>query len=266
MPLRRFVSKVTQVLHPDSPGSRVYVRRGWFRRLFFDPQGAHISEHFLKPEEMEDVQTNAEELARIFHGLYERNAPRYGYSTRPRTRVFIPQSPHGQLLIRAMFDLITGGFRLSDPVEIGKPVGPLIAGLKLPHIDIVVGENGGAQHARVGMSVVEGGQEFLFTLFFNDGQSINIHVDDNPYELSPAEKNRIGSELVDFVNAQLYARQEALRVVALEYGWSELGETGMINHTSKLNFGPSVWETTLADPDYTPITSVTRPEPVPTPA
>ena len=41
----------------------------------------------------------ATDLARKFHEIYERLAPKYGYETREETRVFDPGSPNGQLMI-----------------------------------------------------------------------------------------------------------------------------------------------------------------------
>lgn len=42
------------------------------------------------------------DLARRFHEEYERLAPRFGYETRPETRVFDPTSPNGKLMIAVM--------------------------------------------------------------------------------------------------------------------------------------------------------------------
>lgn len=38
-------------------------------------------------------------LARLFHDRYERLAPQFGYTTRPETRNFDPNSPNGRLMI-----------------------------------------------------------------------------------------------------------------------------------------------------------------------
>ena len=38
-------------------------------------------------------------LAVIFHGIYERLAPDFGYETKEETRVFDASSPNGKLMI-----------------------------------------------------------------------------------------------------------------------------------------------------------------------
>ena len=43
--------------------------------------------------------TTPELLARRFHNLYEHMAPQFGYTTREDTRLFIPESPNGKLMI-----------------------------------------------------------------------------------------------------------------------------------------------------------------------
>lgn len=43
--------------------------------------------------------TAPELLARRFHNLYEHMAPQFGYTTREDTRLFIPESPNGKLMI-----------------------------------------------------------------------------------------------------------------------------------------------------------------------
>ena len=42
---------------------------------------------------------NAIKLACIFHELYEKHAPNYGYETREETRVFNASTPNGKLMI-----------------------------------------------------------------------------------------------------------------------------------------------------------------------
>ncbi len=41
----------------------------------------------------------AEQLARQFHEIYERLAPKFGYETRLDTRAFDPESKNGQLML-----------------------------------------------------------------------------------------------------------------------------------------------------------------------
>lgn len=46
-------------------------------------------------------------LARVFHEVYERRAPDFGYETRQETKVFDENSPNGQLMIAVCEDVIT---------------------------------------------------------------------------------------------------------------------------------------------------------------
>lgn len=46
------------------------------------------------------------QLAGLFHDLYERLAPSYGYETRPETRDFRPASPNGQLMIAVCAEIL----------------------------------------------------------------------------------------------------------------------------------------------------------------
>lgn len=39
------------------------------------------------------------DLAKLFHETYERLAPDFGYTTRPETREFRPDTPNGRLMI-----------------------------------------------------------------------------------------------------------------------------------------------------------------------
>lgn len=257
MPRAFLKSKVVQVFHQDSPGVRVYVRRGWLKRLIFSPHFSHIGEHHLTLEEIAEVEDKALEMATIFHSIYERHAPLFGYSTRPQTRVFSPNTPNGKLMVRTCFELITGGYRLNEPVEVGKLIGPLVAELKLPQIDVSIGDP--PHFERVRMSVVEGNDKGVFTLVFNDGQQLLIGLEKNPFDFTPAEKTRVGSELSDFLNAQLYSRQEALRVVSCEHQWTEHKEEGHIYHTARQTVSPSIWESTLADSQFVQSTPISRP-------
>lgn len=113
--LREFLAtKVVQVWHQDSPGMRVYVRRGWLKRLFFNRQFSMVGEHHLSPPEMIDTKLQAMRLAMTFHELYERSAPSHGYTTRTDTREFDPESPNGRLMTQVCMDLITGAYTLGD--------------------------------------------------------------------------------------------------------------------------------------------------------
>ena len=52
-----------------------------------------------RPATCEEAMTAPELLARRFHNLYEHMAPQFGYTTREDTRLFIPESPNGKLMI-----------------------------------------------------------------------------------------------------------------------------------------------------------------------
>jgi len=120
--LREFLSsKVIQVYHQDSPGMRVYVRRNWWQRLFYNRHFSEIGEHHLRPAEMVDTKLDALRLAMTFHQLYERNAPLYGYATRPETREFDPESPNGKLMTAVCMELITSGYNLIEPEKDQQP-------------------------------------------------------------------------------------------------------------------------------------------------
>lgn len=45
-------------------------------------------------------------LARRFHEVYERLAPSFGYTTRPETREFDPESANGRLMIAVCEELL----------------------------------------------------------------------------------------------------------------------------------------------------------------
>ena len=45
-------------------------------------------------------------LAKLFHELYEKYAPSYGYETRPETRSFNKNSKNGQLMIAVCTEIL----------------------------------------------------------------------------------------------------------------------------------------------------------------
>lgn len=57
---------------------------------------------------------HAEQMARRFHEAYERFAPQFGYTTRPETREFDPESPNGKLMIAVCAAL---SHQQADPTE-----------------------------------------------------------------------------------------------------------------------------------------------------
>ena len=48
----------------------------------------------------------AEELALMFHGAYERLAPKFGYDTRNDTRVFDVESNNGKLMLAVCAEIL----------------------------------------------------------------------------------------------------------------------------------------------------------------
>jgi hypothetical protein len=54
---------------------------------------------------MKTKTEEARRLAERFHEAYERLAPQYGYTTRPETRKFDPESSNGKLMIAVIRDL-----------------------------------------------------------------------------------------------------------------------------------------------------------------
>lgn len=102
-----FRSKIIQVFHRDSPGIRVFVKRGWFKHRFYNPNFSHVGERHLNSKELEGIEQQALELAKEFHELYETIAPGMGYKTRTDTRQFDPESANGRTMIAVCFDLLT---------------------------------------------------------------------------------------------------------------------------------------------------------------
>lgn len=47
------------------------------------------------------------ELAELFHEIYERRAPEFGYETRTETRVFNQDTENGQLMIAVCDEIIS---------------------------------------------------------------------------------------------------------------------------------------------------------------
>ena len=48
----------------------------------------------------------AEQLARVFHNIYEKLAPDFGYETRKETRDFDPTTPNGKLMVAVCAEII----------------------------------------------------------------------------------------------------------------------------------------------------------------
>jgi len=48
---------------------------------------------------------NDEALALLFHELYEKKAPEFGYKTKDETKAFDPESPNGKLMIAVAHEI-----------------------------------------------------------------------------------------------------------------------------------------------------------------
>ena len=261
LPLSKFLrSKILCVYHHDSPGMRVYVRRNWIQRLYRNASFSAVGERHLHGQELWPLLADAEELAKTFHALYERNAPVFGYTTRPSTRFFNSLSPNGRLMIRVCRDLISGEFRL-NPVatqEEALDAAGIIGGLKLLTIEVGIGQTPDEAPVRITLQVVDVPDRRTFTLKTNTEELVFVRADDNPYELTPSETNRIARELAEYLNAQLFGLKSPIRVTMVEFSWNEA--EGDIEHVSRLKVEPSVWEKTLSDPRMTQTTMIVRPE------
>lgn len=62
---------------------------------------------------------DAQQLAVIFHNIYERLAPDFGYETRTETRNFDPTTPNGKLMIAVCAEVIA--HHLAKPADPAKP-------------------------------------------------------------------------------------------------------------------------------------------------
>ncbi|MDO9586073.1 MAG: hypothetical protein Q7I93_06280 [Syntrophales bacterium] len=49
---------------------------------------------------------NAIKLAILFHELYEKHAPEYGYETKEQTKIFQANTPNGKLMIRVCREIL----------------------------------------------------------------------------------------------------------------------------------------------------------------
>ncbi|WJJ54970.1 hypothetical protein [Xanthomonas phage RTH11] len=257
-------SKVIQVWHEDSPGMRVYVKRGWIKRLLYNKRFAHVGEKHLTVEQLEPTKAKALELAKIFHALYERYASSVGYATRVETRAFNPNTPNGRLMQKVCLDLITGGFRLNDTAEdTGPSAADIVSGLRLMPIRVVraaVPEDnveGDQTEVELQMHVADAEANATMSLLFSDGQVVYIRLDENTFNVTPAETSRILYELSDYINAQLFTLQSQLRVSAAEFWWKEESVLEM-EHRSRQQIPPSVWESTLQDPAFQAQSGITR--------
>ncbi|QVD49229.1 hypothetical protein LUCX_159 [Xanthomonas phage vB_XciM_LucasX] len=262
-----FRTNVMQVWHEDSPGMRVFVRRNWLMRLLRNKHFAGVGERHLKPEDMGDVEILALQLALVFHGLYEQYAPRFGYNTQKETRVFDPRSPNGLLMKKVALEILTGGFKLSDEETAGESASTIVSRLNLMPIliyqtaDLSQPVTDEPPQATLSMQVVECAEDASFILTMNDGQQVCIQIEPNNYSFSPSEMSRIGRELSDYLNAQLFVLKMPLRVFWAEYSWTEETEhLGTLLQKSKMSIPRSVWENTLAHPAYAVSASVMRPE------
>lgn len=256
-------SNVIQVWHQDSPGMRVYVKRGWFKRLLYPKQFSRVGEKHLTEQEMEPVCAQALELAQIFHGLYERYAGGEGYTTRPDTRAFNPNTPNGRLMQKVCLAVITGGYRLNDIADdTGPSAADIVSGLRLMPIRVLrtpapeSTADAQSETLQLQMNVVATEAEATLSLQFTDGQIVYIKVDDSEI-VTPPEFGRILAELGDYVNAQLFLAQCPLRVSAAEFWWKDI-TIDDLEHRSRQQISPSVWESLLFNPTFQAQSSIQR--------
>lgn len=264
MPFPSFMkTKVVCVWHHDSPGLRVYVKRGWLRRfvyrLLYDEEFSRAGEKFLCPKNDPEIQAQSLEMAKIFHYLYEKHAVEYGYTTRPTTRIFSPFTPNAQLMMRVCQEILTGGYRLNPTtMTTNTSAAQIVAELKLLAVEVGISATDPNQTAeRLELTVVDEPDSRSFTLNSNNGEEIYVSVEDSEYQLNPPELNRIARELAEYLNAQLFALKQPIRIVSVEYTWEE--ENGVKNIT-RLLISVSVWENTLTDPRATQTSLIIRPE------
>lgn len=55
---------------------------------------------------IENVYPESYRLAKLFHDLYEKYAPQFGYETKSETKEFIPDSPNGRLMAYVCYTII----------------------------------------------------------------------------------------------------------------------------------------------------------------
>lgn len=61
----------------------------------------------MKNEAEKPMKIGDEDLAKLFHDVYEKLAPAYGYETRKETRTFDPESKNGKLMIAVAHEVRT---------------------------------------------------------------------------------------------------------------------------------------------------------------
>lgn len=262
---RVFKSLVIQVWHPESPGTRVYVRRGWWKRLWYNPEFAHPGERHLTFLEMLDMEEQATQLAKILHALFERHAIVHDHPFFIKKENFNIDSPSGRLLHTVCLSYLTGGYRLNVMNEDhGLSAKELVDSLRLMPIKVTrslasceISEDNPLV-AEIQMHAVDERDQASMSLSLSDGQIAYIRVEDANIVLLPAEKSRILYELSDYVNAQLFVQKSELRVISAEFWWTE-PTVPHIEHRSKQTIKISVWENLITNPDYQSHVEVARP-------
>lgn len=53
------------------------------------------------------AELKAKDIAKMFHDIYERLAPQFGYETREDTKEFDPESANGKLMIAVVEELLS---------------------------------------------------------------------------------------------------------------------------------------------------------------
>jgi hypothetical protein len=82
----------------------------WYERNANDEHPFEARILYTAPPTDDRPTWDPEYCARIFHSEYERLAPKFGYDTRPETKLFDPDSPNGKLMT-AVCDSVLAEFR-----------------------------------------------------------------------------------------------------------------------------------------------------------
>lgn len=74
---------------------------------YYTKKGMEIQDMLDKPsDKIEKAYPEAYRLARIFHEVYENNAPLFGYITNEATRAFDPASNNGRLMAYVCYNIV----------------------------------------------------------------------------------------------------------------------------------------------------------------
>lgn len=127
-----------------------------------------------------DLLENAERLAKTFHELYEKLAPRFGYQTRPESAVPWNEVPdqNRALMIAVATALIDGHSHLLQRPELASKALPLPPGPQARHWSSQL------QQQLVGRTIVQAGYvpdtdwHVALVLLLDNGGSLTVAADD----------------------------------------------------------------------------------------